>query len=402
MTNARRNTLWAAAQPSAATDPSSNGSGYSWVPAEEIEFLADEKAPLPTSYQTGRGFPTVPIEGSDASAFGYKTPLIGLPAHADDGEDPDTESPADWLDILLNQFLGTQGTYNGEGVSAAAAGTITADTDVLSEQDLIAVYDAATATAKTQWHQVTDNASAPQYNVAPNFVETPTATAVIYGSRFYRRAPLYNGNNHLAFVYSKDGTVYTLLDAAINSFRITAEAGDRIMCEYGVSVSGSKTEETSTKTALPAAGVTPGATPLKLTYSPVTFNGTPYPTKRVEVDFNISQTVKMAGSGGTGKSGFVQIDIQPVVTIEPLFSDGIENLKRDITTGPLVVQFGAGAVGNGVLNSCALLFPHAFVDGVGDSDDDGLRRQTVTIRAADGGAFGGSATNSDLFRFARA
>src|SRR5688572_22799047 len=94
-----KKSAWIAAQSALNSDPSTNGSGYLWVPTFSIGEVPSGTAQLVTDYQTGRDQGTLPVPGADGGSIEIVTPVIGLPTEAGDGVSAGAGAD-DWYDDI--------------------------------------------------------------------------------------------------------------------------------------------------------------------------------------------------------------------------------------------------------------------------------------------------------------
>lgn len=367
----RKRALHIATEDTYGVDPSSNGSGYTAVPCFEVGEISDELEQLETNYQNGENYPTGMIAGRDGWSLSFVTPWIGLPAAAGDAGSP---SATDWLDTLLDHIFGSTASFDGEGVASATNDGVVLDSDVYAAGDFLPVYGATPG--YTQWRVISSRNGSGDYDVAPNWTANPSGASVSYGSVHHR--PVDAGGSSIALVYTDDSIEYTLLGGRVTSARITADVGQLVRFE--LSVSGDSYSLT-TKASLPAAASAPAVTPLKLLRSQAMFNGTLYDTRRMAVDFGINATAEDATAAAQGRQDFDNIDMQPTFEIEPLRTDALRQLRRDVTTGALLMQFGAGALSGAVLNTTAVYAAEAHATEYSQSDDSGRARNSVTFKA---------------------
>ena len=396
MSLTRKRAIWIALESGGyGVDPSTDGSGYKSVPAfGPIPMVVDLKSPLATEYATGRQYPTAPIAGPDGwSLDGIEIPLVGLATAAGDGVNASTVTD-DWLDLILTHILGTQRTTPGEGVASSTSSTLTLDTDSATIQDLVPVFEAAlpsSSSVRTQWALITVDNADGSYSVAPNWTANPTTAAIAYGAK------IYNGNDAggytLSVVIQDDDVYYLLSGGRISSFGFSSEMTPTgVIVKARMSLMGdTKTEQTSTKTALPAWLAAPATTPIKGLLSPVFFGGTQYQTRRIDFDLGLATETNASTAATNGRAGMQNVTMRPSLTIEPLRTDAIQNLRRNATQGRVLVQLGSGVVSGSpaVLNGMAVSFSEGSVIEAADSGD-GIARKTVTIQATDPIYFSGS------------
>lgn len=378
--------IYVAAESTYGLDPSANGSGYLAVPALEIADIADKRAGLETNYVTGRGYKTAPIPGPDGAEFSCSVPVIGMSDAAQDGESPPT---ADWLDVILTHVFGTVAAKAGSGVVSSSLPTDITLGDDFAAEDLMPLYDALSPTSapRTHWGVVTSAAGSGVHVLSP----MPTALdnqGVALGHRNFRFSD--DGGATLSFVYVEDDLQYTLSGGRVTSCKITAEAGQ--MAKMDLTISFDSRSATS-KASLPAASIGPAVTPVKLTVSPVFFNGAEITTKKIDIDFGLAAAEVMATSGTHGRQDHVYgARPTPTLTVEPLRTQAYLDLKHNVTTGRLIVQLGRGyhgassMPGVGVpVNTLAVAWGGAFAEDVSLADDNGHQRQSIKFVLADQG-----------------
>lgn len=400
MSRTRKRALFVDTETTYGSDPSANGSGYAAVPCFSIGDLTDGKEQLETAYHTGTVYDTAPETGKDGGSFDFETPVIGLETAAGDGTDASTVTD-DWEDALLLHTYGNQTTTSGEGLlSVASATAVTLDADAYNVQNLFPVYEAGVpaAGARSQWNLVTVDPADNSYTIAPGFAENPTGAGVAYGSKIYR--PDDDGGDPLSFAYQDDELIYRCSGARVTSHSITWAAGQMLRSRWSVRFDN-KTEEASTKTSLPTALAAPAITPLKGLLSPVWFNGTLYATSRVEINFNLETSEEMSTAATNGRAGDELIKAQPTIVIEPLRTDAILNLKRNVTKGRLLIQLGGGVLSGGVLNTMCFHAEEAYVSDVSPADENGRTRQQVTLTVSEKKEFS-AGVSSLIWQLARA
>lgn len=399
MARTRKSALYIANESTYGTDPSANGSGYTYVPVlGQMGMLKDGKQLLETNYHTRRNFPTAPEVGADGWSFDFEVPLIGLTTAAGDGAAPGAD---DWADTLHEHVFAESVDVSGEGVgSGSTTSSLVLDTDIYNVQQLVPVYEASVPTAapRTQWMLLAADAGTGTYGtITPTQDQAPTTAAVAYGTKTYQ--PSDTGGASVAFVYCQDDVVYTLLGGRCTSAVIVAENGQIVRVKYSFS-GDSKTEDTSGKSALPAiAAFTQPA--CKALLSPVWFNGTKYATRMIEVDLGIAAAVQEATAATNGRGDYESIELKPKVTIEPIFTNAIQNLKRTPTRGRLLIQFGGGVLSSGQLNTCAIHCEQAAVTEADPKDDQGRIRNAVVFQVTDAVEFS-TGVAARFFQFVRA
>lgn len=402
MARHKKRALWVDTETTYGDDPSSDGSGYLWIPARNLGDLSDTKTQLETAYQTGRNWMTAPIAGQDGWSLEFSTPVLGMVSAAGDGENASSVAD-DWYDTLLLHVFGSQTTTAGEGVavsSASTSSTLDTDTDAYNAQHMVAVYDSTIApngANRTQWALVTDNGSSSgsgtetQYAISPAYVSEPTTSAVAYGAKIYRADD--DGGSTLSFLMTEDDEAYLLSGGRCTSCSITFTAGEMVEASWsfsGTSKSNFSPSDGADKprSNCPRAGVAPGATPVVFLGSAFFFNGTRYAVEGGSVDLGITANVQLSSEEDDGRSGYPSISIAPTMTVRPLRDEALQTLKRNATAGRAFVQLGAGILASDVLNTSAFHFENAVITTANTTNSNGEIRQEVQISAYDGGRFG--------------
>jgi hypothetical protein len=188
------------------------------------------------------------------------------------------------------------------------------------------------------------------------------------------------GSSSIALVYRQDATDYTLLGGHVTAAKITATAGQ--MARLALSLRGdSITQET--KGSLPAAGTGPATTPIKMTGSPLYFGGSAYETDQLEIDLAPQAVLRNATAGANGRGGDENLSYAPTITARPLTAEAQRLLKRNCTTGRLLVQLGAGILTSSVLGTIGLHWESVVAEEVTITDENGRLRDAIKFRIAD-------------------
>lgn len=380
MTLSRVRSLWVASATDLETDPSANGSGYSAVPCSSLGDLTDGKAPIETEHFLGDNLPSPLLPGADGGTFEFGVDLEGLSTDASDGETP---AANDYLDIILTHVFGSgsQTVINGEGIASTTNSSVTFDAAVtgVAAGVILPVYEAGVpaAGARTQWGLVTGGTTTTP-NVAPNWTSNPTGAAIGYGSKQYRYQVA--DGNPLAFVY-RDAALGTYrLMGWITSWRIEMQINRPVRATFGVQFD-TRTEEASTKTSLPAQAAPANSAIIGLA-SPVWFAGTRYGSASCTIEGGYTATGVQDHGALNGRSGYSRISMMPTVRIEPLRTWAVEQLKRDATSGTLLVQLGRGVLASDKLNTMAFALAGAQASEIAWADANGRSRLGVTFRAS--------------------
>lgn len=380
MTLSRVRSLWVASATDLSTDPSANGSGYSPVPCSSLGDIVDGKAPIETEHFLGDNLPSPLLAGADGGTFEFGVDLEGLSTDASDGETPVAN---DYLDIILTHIFGSgsQTVINGEGAASSTNSNITLDAAVtgLAAGILMPVYESTipAGAVRTQWALVTGGTTTVP-TVAPNWTSNPTTAAIAYGSKNYRYQVA--DGNPLAFVY-RDAALGTYrLMGWITSWRIEMQINRPVRATFGVQFD-TRTEEASAKSSLPAQAAPANPAIIGLA-SPVWFAGTRYGSASCTIEGGYTAVEVQDHGQVTGRSGYSRISMMPTVRIEPLRTWAVEEIKRNATSGSLLVQLGRGLLANDKLNTMAFALGGAQASEVTWSDANGRSRLGVTFRAS--------------------
>jgi hypothetical protein len=390
MAKTKKRALYAVAEGSFGVDPSAAGVGYLQMFTTSIGMPGDGKDTLETEYFTGRNFPTAPIAGPDGGSFDFETVLYGMATAAGNGVNASTVTD-DVLDRLFTHIMGTQGTSLGQTVGVGSTTTnLVMGVDNFGLMDILPIWQATLPTAGTQRSQlayITVDPATGSYTVSPALAAAPANTAVAYGVKRYTASD--NGGASLAFAYIEDDVTYTFTGARIKSASITVAARKiiKMKCsvEYDSALAGAKG-------SLPAITAAPPVTPLIGILSPFYFNGVQYAAPSVTIDLGVTSAVQEATEGVNGRGNNDNIMIVPTVTVQPLRTDAIRQLKRDATPGRLVVQMGAGNFAGGIENIMAFALESAVSRKSDSTDESGRIRSDVMFKVADTVALSGVAT----------
>lgn len=361
-------------------DPSANGAGYLQVHSTSLSFLKDGKDVLETEYFTNRNFPTAPIAGPDGGTFEVEVPLIGMATAAGDNVNASTVAD-DWLDRLLLHIFGQQVTTIGEGVGVGSTTTsLVMDADSYGVMDVVPIFEAnlpSAAAQRSQLAYITADPGSGTYTVAP-LASAPTTAGIGYGQKRY--LPTDDGGNTLAFYYIEDGLPYTLLGCRVTAASIALEA--RKIAKMKLSVAYDNATQ-GTKASIPAITAAPVVTPLRGLLSPFYFNGVQYATPKVMIDLGITAAVGEATEGINGRGDHINMMMVPKVSVTPLRTDALRELKRQATSGRLVVQIGAGIFAGGILNMMSFAMEGATARSSDSTDDNNRVRSSVDFGVSD-------------------
>lgn len=379
MSRTRKRALWLASEAgSYSTDPSANGSGYVHVPvmAGTLTFR-DQLTLIDTDQHVDSNFPTKPLAGPDGWQLDAEVPLSGLSAAAGDGTNASTVTD-DYLDIIMAHITTSAVTTPGEGLAGSSTTTtIILDTDAYNAQHLAPIYESGlpAAAPRTQWAMINIDGGATYTGCTPTLDDAPTTAAVAYGTKAY--IPSVAGGNSLALVYRSPTADYTLLGGRVTAATIVGELDG--VWRLRLTIQGDRIVRES-KGSLPAIAVFSRF--LKVQLSPVWFGGTKYATNRIEIDLGITAAEIGSTAATNGRANYDSIAIVPSVTISPLFTTALEDLKRNVTAGELLVQMGGGVLANSVLNTCAFHILEATARGNDDADDGGRQRISLPFQTS--------------------
>lgn len=370
-------------------DPSADGSGYVHLPTmgDGSDYLQDETELLETDYEIGRNEPSAPIAGGQGWAYKCRVPLLGLAAAAGDGVTPGAN---DWLDLLLLHIFGTQVVRDGEGVgSGSTTTTIVADTDVYSVEDLLPIYETGVPAAgpRTQWGHVESDAGTGSYGILPAVTTAPTTAGVVFGHKLYYPDADHRGGDTISLVRREDDGLYLGGMGRIVAAKFVAPARKGAYLDLSFKGTG---YASTTKASLPVP--TPIVqTQLRGLLSPVNFNGTSYATDSVEIDLGIQAAPLETTDTADGVSNQEQMALRPKAMFSPLYTNALNDLRRNVTQGRALFQVGAGVLSGGVLGTLAVYFGAAHARAVTKKNANGRNRAGIELAANAGGLLGGQA-----------
>ena len=397
----RKKSVWIAFEPSYSVEPDATGAAFLHIPAFSIGELTDGKALLETNFMRGQNWKTALIEGKDGWSLDMEIPLLGLSA----GQTGIASALADdFLDVILRHTMGIQEFTTGEVVSLTAGTTLDLATDVLSIQDFAPMFQTGVPAAapgdRVFWpHILTDNADSTY--VMSNTPPGVFSGGQLYGVKRYRFSD--TGGPSVAIVFHEDDEGYGLFGGRCTSFGLTGEAGEKAMLALTFEGDRQANESVSARASLPLASTQPATTPLKALLSCVEYENIGYDSRIINVDLGINAAEQMSTKGANGRSDFDLIGQEPVITVEPLRTNDIQDLKRNAEahTGRLSLIYGTGAVVAGVVNSVGIHVESAQVVDAPRSDDGGRLRNTLTFNPVDSGIFPASTVESYKFQICR-
>lgn len=346
-----------------------------------LSFLTDGKDALETEYFTGRNFPTAPIAGPDGGSFDFEIPLTGLATAAGDNVNASTITD-DYQDRIWTHVFGQQVTTIGEGAApGSTTSSLVLDADSYNIGDVVPVFEANLPSAgavRSQWAYLTTDSGAGTYTVSPLMAAAPTAAAFTYGQKRY--LPTDEGGSTLAFHYVEDELAYTLTGCRIKSATIMVPARKICTAKFTVEYDAVATGALG---GVPAIAAAPAVTPLRGILSPFYFNGVQYATPMVTIDLGLQTAIGEATEGVNGRGDHVNVAMVPKVSVQPLRTDAIRELKRQVTPGRMVVQIGAGIFAGGIFNGMCFAMESAVALKADSTDDKGRIRNAVDFRVND-------------------
>jgi hypothetical protein len=395
----RKYALWIDQESTFGTDPDTDGSDYLAVPVDGVPtFPTGGAASLEQELGINRNRITSDVAGPDGGEFSFSVSMIGLAAAAGNGSSPGAD---DWLDYLLNSFLGTKATFAGDDVTAATSSDVSITDDTLSAEDVFLTV--ATGATAGQWRHTTSSSSA--YAINRNWDTTPTAgppADIVYGAKIYGNAEA--DGSSLAAAWQIDDKIYEYLGCRVTAFSIQGEAGGKITANVTmrfdrVASRDAAAESPARKGSLPTIdGFDPAPTVAQL--SSVAWNGSAVAVKSFGIEFNIDAQDNMSTAGTNGRSDIEVLSVNPTITINPAFDQTFETNFDAKTQGTIEIQMGKGLLSGSVVNSCFFYAQAAQITEVRTAPDGNKHRQEITIKVIDAGIRSGTDVYK-YFRFAR-
>jgi hypothetical protein len=376
--------LFVAPESTFATDPDADGSDYLFVPQMDAQFPSDTQRLEDPNYSYNVDVPSSLVPVQAGAELQLTVPAVGYAAASGDGAAAPTQ---DWLDKLLANAFGSVTSLGGEGVgTGSTTSNAILDTPLAS---LVAGHllpvnfaDAGHAAAylnRMHWRFVNSVGGAPTYGVAPVWPEAPANGDVVYGSAQH----IFNGAGSSLSAFARIGapgsTVgHLLVGGRWTSLKLSQNAGE--MARFsgslrfnGLTVGGSKASlPTIARMAVPPAlGVR----------ASVVFNGTTLACSSAEVDFGLVTEDVKSTEAANGRQAISAMRAWPKITISPLQDTATWHAALQAgTEGSLIVQFGAGTLGSGRVNTLAFGAQFAQVEKLGYQRDGQTLRHQVTLR----------------------
>jgi len=346
-----------------AVDPAS----YLAVPTMELGDVSDQRAPIATERFTARTGMTPNIPGPDSATYSAVLEAIGFASQAGDGQSPPT--PRDHMDLALDGILGIQADFAGITVASHAGTALDLGSDIYDVGDLVALVDAQ---GECRWVAISADAEDGSYTLAWD----PGITAVTaIGHRNWKDDEGTDQSSSLFTIYQHDLQQYSMPGCRITSCSLSAQPDQQ--ARFALDLKADSFAASSV-TGLPEQTGLTSSTPLRVAC--VYVNGVEVETSNVEVAFGLDVQDRVATCRETGRSDQLLISAQPQVTIQPVYSDAFNELKRVQTVQSVLVQLGNGA------RSMALYAPVAQVEESSRQDASGLHRISLGYMVKDAGS----------------
>lgn len=389
MTASRITAVYLAAESTYGTDPDADGSDYLPIRFDGVADPVDATEIEEVGNASGRNEPAELVVTRSGARLDLTIPLYGYAAGSGDG---DAAPTADVLDLLLANLCGAALQANGgEGVNAGSgASTLVLDASVagLVVGTLVPVYlGASDLPVRTHWRRIGNAASAPTYSVVPDWLNTPTTNAIMYGVRGYGQANnLQTATTGLAAIVNRGGTLHRLLGGRIVAMSFDLTAGK--VAKMSVGIRFDSYEEGATAASLPA--ITTYPSPIIQTLSQCYWGASLVPYKSVKIDMR-PRTVEVQSAAGTNGRGQMEVvEIDPLVTIDPAWAPSTWNAAFQAgTSAELLVQIGGGYTSSGRPNTMCFHGRRAQINAAPTIvDDGGYLRNAVSLAVLGSGSSG--------------
>jgi hypothetical protein len=298
----------------------------------------------------------------------------------------------------MTHIIGTAATRSGSAVTTWAGGgaTITPTTDNWNMQDLLCIQKDV-YTNYAQWRSIRPSSDSV-YTMSP--VASGDVDQILYGSRFWAAS---TGGASLAFVLKQDSLHYLLLGGRCTSAVAEWKLGGFWTLKMTFQGDSRALTTTATKTSL-ASAVPAASTPLISLRSLVYLSAlatAQVAVKSVSIDFGITAAVVDATEGLNGRADYLPVMTNPVITLQPLYTDEIAELRRTVEVGRCLISMGRGNLSGGAINSMAFHAEAVYAMEADAQDDGGWIRNGLKLQVCDPGIFTGT-TLGKLFQVARA
>lgn len=374
----KRNVAYCRTESTFDTNPSSAGTSFVFVPAEELSLLEDSQEVLPTNYQTGRGYRTAHEVGALGWGLTMSVPLFGLSSRAGVGVSASTITD-DFLDVILDHVFGTHSNTTGVGLSSgtAAAGTIVADSSGFTLQQAIMMTYSSGLT-RASHHQITAIGSAPTYSVVPNVFESITTNWEAPGAHVWQ--PTLGQSASLAFHFRNDSDWYSLTGGKVTAAKIKCEVNKPYMLDLTIR---GVTKATESAPGSLVSAIPPTRARLRHSRAPVHFGTTSLDNAGWELDFGLDAQ-QILNSGATeGRSGDETVTVNPVLTLSPMWSSTLEALRSSATQDELMLGLGSGILASSQTPAMSVAFPNMQVEANGPSEKNGRVHHDMRFVLAD-------------------
>jgi hypothetical protein len=373
-----------AAESTFATDPSSDGSGYTAIATNgPITLHKRSTAVLDPGRSTGRMRKQDTRIGPDMGELTLRLPARGYSTLAAVGAAPST---TDAEDLILNSAFGTGTDVNGISASAATTTSFTQSGggNSLNVGDALCCYQAGIFSDRLQWRTIDTEGSPGVYTIrALSGAITASVT-----SRGYRRwrpgaVPISsNGSSLAAHVIMSPGSSWTLLGGRPTALSLTMEAGQEAYWEVTIMFDQ---VVRGTKASLPAISTfTPPS--IVATLSAIAWGGTAYESSRVKLTWQLGTNPRAAVGATNGRSDILVRSADLDIELAPPYATGWEDDFTAQTARRFELTAGQSALSGGLANSMHLSVERAQVGAWSVEDDNNDPRNAVPISARDPGA----------------
>jgi hypothetical protein len=364
---------------------------YLPIQAENISFITSGPEVLPTEYFTGTLMSTASDRGGEYCEVSFDMPARGFA----NGQAAAVISAGDVdaTDHILSAAFGTAVAQTGVGIgSGSSTSSLVTDADITTNQYLGPCYGASTNSGRVQWRRFSGIAT--PYAVSSNFADAPDAADSVFGTRSHS-GPFSQGLS-LSMYYELDSVPYVLLGGRPTSISLSCEAGKRAMWSVSMRFDN-KTQASRVLTGVS----TFSPAPIKCLLSGVTWGSTSLPTSSIEIDWQLSSTDIASTASTNGRSDIECIQADPVVTISPQFSLASQADFEAGTARTLLVELGGSNTAS-VMNTMAFFAEGGEIIEAGDTDDNGIIRQSLKIACRYSGNFAATTTHANQWKLSRA
>jgi len=221
---------------------------------------------------------------------------------------------------------------------------------------------------------ITADAGSGSYTLAYEPYSGSSAT-LVRGVRRWTDDQGTDATQTFTAVYEQDSTQYTLVGCRATSCTLSVPPDQQARFSFEMFADA---QETTTKSGLADQTGDTATTPLK--NGQVWVDGTQVEVSSLEIDFGIDAQPRVAVDRANGRSDHLQVSTSPTVTITPIFTDALLQLKRAQTEQSIVVQVGLGD------GNIAFYAPVCQVSEANRQDENGLQRISLQFTVLDPGA----------------